>query len=506
MASESSTLGKKAAIYVRMSTHPQDHSIEHQCERLYSYAKDRGIEIVKMYADAGKSGLRINNRDGLRELITDVQARTADFNAVLVYDISRWGRFQDVDEGAHYEFVCRDAGIQVLYCAEPFENDGSALASMVKSMKRTMAAEYSRELSAKVFEAQRRFAAQGYKMGGSPGFGLRRMCFDRDGKERRTLSAGERKGAITDRVRFCWGPPDEVSIVRHIYSWFIEEHLTDTEIARLLNQRKVVSGTGRAWTPWLVKSILTNEKYAGRIIFNRGSAKLTGLREPNPVADWICISDSLPAIVSPAQFDLAQRERSSRSAPMNQESVLAMLRDIHDHHGKVTVALIDATPGLPNPKRIGETFGTLAEAYALAGVPDAEKLQHAKTKRSIQKMREATFAACKLLIERSGITLRDCDDRWCICMDEKIVVKLVVARARYDLKGRVRWRIPIHTAPIPDFVVCVRMDGANAGVLDYYLIPIQDFTEGHIILRGEHPADRADYRYPSLAAIFGVID
>jgi DNA invertase Pin-like site-specific DNA recombinase len=98
-----------------------------------------------------------------------------------VYDISRWGRFQDVDEGAHYEFVCREAGIQVLYCAEPFENDGSALASMVKSMKRTMAAEYSRELSAKVFEAQRRFATQGYKMGGSVGFGLRRMCFDREG-------------------------------------------------------------------------------------------------------------------------------------------------------------------------------------------------------------------------------------------------------------------------------------------------------------------------------------
>jgi DNA invertase Pin-like site-specific DNA recombinase len=37
---------------------------------------------------------------------------------VLVYDVSRWGRFQDIDESAHYEFVCKQAGIKVAYCAE----------------------------------------------------------------------------------------------------------------------------------------------------------------------------------------------------------------------------------------------------------------------------------------------------------------------------------------------------------------------------------------------------
>jgi hypothetical protein len=189
---------------------------------------------------------------------------------------------------------------------------------------------------------------------------------------------------------------------------------------------------------------------------------------------------------------------------MDRESVLAMLRGIHAQHGKVTVALIGATPGMPNPKRIGEAFGTLAEAYALAGVADAEKLQYAKTKRSIQQMREATFAACKLLIEGSGTGYRHCADRWCLCIDDKIIVKIVVARSRHDPTGRVRWKIPIHTAPIPDFVVCVRMDAANAGVLDYYLIPVQDFIEGHIILRAEHPQDRSNYRYSSLAAIFGA--
>jgi hypothetical protein len=71
-------------------------------------------------------------------------------SAILVYDISRWGRFQDSDESAHYEYICKRARIAVHYCAEPFVNDGSLPSSLLKAIKRTMAAEYSRELSAKV--------------------------------------------------------------------------------------------------------------------------------------------------------------------------------------------------------------------------------------------------------------------------------------------------------------------------------------------------------------------
>ncbi len=40
------------------------------------------------------------------------------------------------------------------YCAEQFENDGSPPSTIVKSVKRAMAGEYSRELSAKVFAGQ----------------------------------------------------------------------------------------------------------------------------------------------------------------------------------------------------------------------------------------------------------------------------------------------------------------------------------------------------------------
>ncbi len=131
----------RAAQYVRMSTDLQKYSTENQAEAIAAYAARRGIEIIRTYADEGRSGLNIAGRDALRCLIDDVQSGNADYDAILVYDISRWGRFQDADESAYYEFICRERGIHVHYCAEQFDNDGSFQANVIKTVKRMMAGE-----------------------------------------------------------------------------------------------------------------------------------------------------------------------------------------------------------------------------------------------------------------------------------------------------------------------------------------------------------------------------
>src|SRR3546814_15532228 len=84
-----------------MSTEHQQYSTENQSEAMRQYAERRGIEIVRSYADEGRSGLRLDGRDALKQLIEDVQSGTADFTVILVYDVSRWGRFQDADESAY---------------------------------------------------------------------------------------------------------------------------------------------------------------------------------------------------------------------------------------------------------------------------------------------------------------------------------------------------------------------------------------------------------------------
>src|SRR3981189_2143653 len=93
----------RAAQYVRMSTDYQRYSIQNQAAAIAAYALNHNLTIVRTYADEGRSGLRINNRTGLVDLINDVRLGRADFDHILVYDVSRWGRFQDIDERPHYE-------------------------------------------------------------------------------------------------------------------------------------------------------------------------------------------------------------------------------------------------------------------------------------------------------------------------------------------------------------------------------------------------------------------
>jgi DNA invertase Pin-like site-specific DNA recombinase len=113
----------RAAIYVRTATKPQQDLISNQVDAIRKYAKRRGLQIVKEYVDEGKSGLNVQNRESLTQLIRDVQNGQINFSFVLLYDVSRWGRFQDADESAYYEYICRLAGVSVHYCAPHLKRD-----------------------------------------------------------------------------------------------------------------------------------------------------------------------------------------------------------------------------------------------------------------------------------------------------------------------------------------------------------------------------------------------
>jgi DNA invertase Pin-like site-specific DNA recombinase len=125
-----------------MSTEHQQYSVANQSDAIAAYATIRGITIVRTYADHGRSGLTLAGRKELRDLIDDITCGHHDFAELLVHDISRWRRFQDADESAYYEYVCRRAGVMVHYCAEQFQNDGSLSSTLLKALIRSMAAEY----------------------------------------------------------------------------------------------------------------------------------------------------------------------------------------------------------------------------------------------------------------------------------------------------------------------------------------------------------------------------
>jgi len=110
------------------------------------------------------------------------------------------GAFQDSDESAHYEFLCRSAGVPIHYCAEQFENDGRMPNTIMKALKRTMAAEYSRELSVKVFAGQRKIVAQGFRGGGVAGYGYDECWFLRTAIANKSCKATNAKNLQSDHV------------------------------------------------------------------------------------------------------------------------------------------------------------------------------------------------------------------------------------------------------------------------------------------------------------------
>src|SRR5690606_40532938 len=141
--------------------------------------------------DSGRSGLRLDGRVALQNLMAEVTTGQADFKSILVYDVSRWGRFQDADEGAYHEHVCSRAGIPVHYCGEQFENDGSIGSNLLKTDKREMAGEYSRELSVKVFACQCRLVELGFRQCGPAACGLRGVLMDEQGHTKEERPRGE---------------------------------------------------------------------------------------------------------------------------------------------------------------------------------------------------------------------------------------------------------------------------------------------------------------------------
>ena len=166
-------------------------------------------------------------------------------------------------------------------------------------MKRLMAGEYSRELGVKVLAGLKRLASLGFKTGGCPGFGLRRMLLSIDiGQPKQLLAFGERKSITTDRVVLVPGPEEEVAVVREMYRLLLEDGLSVHGIAAHLNrQGNPVYGKSR-WTHHVVQQILSHPKYAGCNVFGRTTQKLGTSSVRVPRSEWVLKPLAFEPIVS----------------------------------------------------------------------------------------------------------------------------------------------------------------------------------------------------------------
>ena len=495
-----------AAVYVRMSTEHQQYSTSNQMDVIREYAKKLGFTIVKEYSDQGKSGLNMEGRESLGQMLSDVREGRAEFAVILVYDVSRWGRFQNPDESAFYEYACQQAGVFVHYCAEQFSNDGSPVSTIIKSIKRTMAGEYSRELSTKVYLGAIRLVKLGFRQGGAAGYGLRRVLVDANRVKKGELKMGEQKSIQTDRVVLVAGPEEEIAVVRRMYRQFITDGKTETEIAAGLNAQGILTDYGRAWNRATVHQVLTNEKYIGNNVYSRTSCKLKKKHVSNPPTEWVRADGVYVGIVEPGLFLKAQEIILARSRKYTNEEMLEHLRAVLLKHGRISGILIDGADGLPSSTAFSHRFGTLINAYRLIGYDPGIDFSFIEENRRLRKRHPEIVAEVVQQITALGAHAAWNVETELLDVNHEMRVSIVLCRHTQTGAGSSRWLIRLDASARPDITVAVRMDAMNEGIRDYYVLPAIDMTWENLRVAEANGIYLDTYRCDTLDYFFGMAE
>jgi DNA invertase Pin-like site-specific DNA recombinase len=482
------------AEYVRMSTDKQQYSITNQQITIRDFAARRGFEVIRSYADLGKSGVTLKGRGGLRRLLRDAVTRATGCRAVLVYDVSRWGRFPDVDESAHYEFICRNNDLPVLYCAEPFDNDFSQSSLLLKAVKRVMAAEFSRQLGNRVFESKKVLAEMGYRVGGSAPFGLRRAIFDPRTKKVNVLKFGDRR-KTEGRVTIVPGPLTEIAWVQKIFEMFLNEKMGCHAIAERLNREGVLHGS-RQWIAATVRNLLTNPIYAGKSLWGRTSQRMRSRKISVDPENWVALPHAFEPLVSAATFKKAQKEFAHRAQQgWNKQKIVDCVRSVLAKRGRITERLIERTRGMPSSRTVRHYFGSYSDLYEVLGYRmELRRRKAASSKRT-------SSGICGRLIDdllqqfQLHIAIgRRSASRCSLLIDGDMEVSIVICPTVRDKARLTRWRMSSNPAEPKCITLVCLLNVTNTEISQMFLVPRLDIGCTTHRLREGDPSLRSGIR------------
>jgi DNA invertase Pin-like site-specific DNA recombinase len=492
------------AQYLRMSTDHQQYSTQNQRAAISEYAVAHDMCVVRTYADEGKSGLTFKGRPGLKTLISDVTQGRVDFKAILVYDVSRWGRFQDADESSFYEQLCKRAGIRVLYCEDDIANDEGPVSGLVRQVRRMASGDLSRNLSLKVSAGQRTLILLGVRQGGTPGFGIRRLLVDSHRCPKSLLSHGEHKSIQTDRVILVPGPPEEIAIVHKMYEWFVQSAWPERQIADHLNAEKIFTDLGRPWTRETVRQVLTNEKYIGNNVWNRTSFKLKIAHKKNPPEQWIRSDGAFEPIVPAELFRRAQEVIARRNDQLTDDEMLDQLRGVLTQVGFLSGWVIDESIGIPSSSAYASRFGSLLRVYSLIGFRPRRDYRYLEINRMLRDQHPPMVdEVTKGIASLGGCFTRDpLTDL--LLVNGEFTVSVVIVRCKTTMSGARRWVVRLDRSLMADITIIVRMNVSNSLAHDYYVLPSIDFPADMQELKEENHFFLEAYRFDDLSLFYAL--
>lgn len=302
---------RKAIAYYRHSAEDkQENSVPLQREQTESFANKYNIEIIHEEKDEGKSGLSAS-RPGFEALFENwiLNPDAPNFDYVFVLDVTRWGRFQDPDEAAYWEMQCKKRGMQVIYISKGFPREEERLlTSLETSIGRYMAAEYSRQLSDKVWHGSVKVSEQGFSAGGTAPYGYNRVLFDENKQRIGVLQPGAHKVIANQRVTFEPATDGTQETVKYIFNTFVDSWIRPADIAERLNDQNIPTSTGKNWDSHKVIGVLSNETYTGTLIYNKTWKRLKQKQRKNPADQWVRCVDAFEGLVDRKTFEATQEK------------------------------------------------------------------------------------------------------------------------------------------------------------------------------------------------------
>lgn len=321
-----------AVAYIRMSTDDQADSPDQQREAIERYAKENGFQIVRYYEDEGVPG-NLSIRKGFDKMLADAQ-NARDFEAILIWDISRFSRSDPVDAFFVLKPL-RDAGVDII----PVSGERVDLQSFngrIKSfLEHELKHQQVRDLSRDTLRGQISIAKRGYLCGQAAPYGYDRMLVDEHSQPQQRIHNGE----VQTKPR-AWhvtlvpsNDPDKLSTVRYVFETYANEDIGTSKIAETLNDQGIPSPTGKKWSAGTIQAMLKNQAYIGNSVWGKRSegkyhkvggdrinprdrVRMTNLGNVavtvNPIQEWIVAENAWPAIVDKPTFEKAQAKLAQR--------------------------------------------------------------------------------------------------------------------------------------------------------------------------------------------------
>ncbi len=367
-----------------------------------------------------------------------------------------------------------------------------------------MASDHSRVLSVKVHLGQTNLIEKGFRQGGPAGFGLRRQLVDDKGNRKFELHRLEHKSIQTDRVILVPGPDEEVTVVRDIYTDFVEKGLLENQIAAKLNARGICTDLGRLWTRGTVHQVLINEKYIGNNVWNRTSYKLKTARMRNDRSQWVRADQVFEPIVGKDQFDIAQAIIARRSYRLSNEEMLNALRTLLERHGYLSGLIIDETEQCPSSSAYQNRFGSLLRTYKLIGYQPDRDYRYIEINRRLRQKYPEMVSMIIAELRGIGATVATDPRTELLTLNDEITAVLVLSRCHMTAAGSHRWLIRLDASLGADITIAVRMETGEQSAKDYYLFPSLDVTGTNLRLSENNGSELDIYRFDSLVALFDL--